>query len=74
MANIRKPSGFCMDYLPEIFQFPEALKASLRIMRWFLFSTRKSGFLKNMSFRRAKKFIGQETTGQNKAAACLHCL
>ena len=74
MANIRKPNGFYMAYLPEIFQFPEALKASLRIMRWFLFSTRKSGFLKNMSLRRAKKSFRQETTGQNKASTCLHCL
>ncbi len=74
MANIRKPNGFYMAYLPEIFQFPEALKASLRIMRWFLFSTGKSGFLKNMSLRRAKKFFRQKTTGQNKATTCLHCL
>ena len=74
MANIRKPNGFYMAYLPEIFQFPEALKASLRIMRWFLFSTRKSGFLKNMSFRPVEESTSKETTRQNKATTCLHCL
>ena len=61
MANIRKQNGFCMAYLPEICQFPEVLKASLRIMCWFLFFTRKSGFLKNMSLRQAKKLTGQES-------------
>ena len=74
MENIRKQNGFYMVYSPEIFQLSEVLKASLRIMRWFLFPTRKLGFLKKMSFRRAKKSFGQETTRQNKAAACLHCL
>jgi len=62
-----------MAYLPEIFQLLEVLKASLGIMQVFVFY-QKVRFLKNMSFRQAKKFIGQETTGQNKAAACLHCL
>lgn len=74
MANIRKPNGFYMAYLPEIFQFPEALKASLRIMRWFLFSTRKFGFLKNMSFRPVEESTSKEMTRQNKATTCLHCL
>lgn len=67
MANIRKPSGFYMAYLPEIFRLSEVLKAkskasiparSIRQMA--------ARFFEKHVFSSGKKSFRQKTTRQNQ--------